>query len=250
MNVPTTLRLQSPLGDRVTFAVARPDPTNASAPAARDGWLRGEELERFARFKVDHARADFLAGRRAAKSALCALHPDTAPADWELVRGEWRQPLPRGPVSGVAVTLAHSGGTAVAVASEERYAFGIDLETVDREAAAVVRTQVTDAETAWAEAGGADAQVRWMLLWTAREALGKRLRTGLLFPERIPATAIWSEHHGIWTARLAGTAAVEMRAVVAGGFAACLAAPPADDGGSWLEPGMRWLATVLADALP
>src|SRR5690606_29223663 len=143
----------------------------------------GNEPARAARFVVDHARADFLAGRIAAKSAVRALRPDAAPpGTWE-VAGALHKP-PRLPevFRGLGITLAHSSGVGVALAHPASWRCGVDLEPADRDAGDVIATQVAPAEAAWAHAAAdADEQrVRWLVLWTVREALGKSLGTGLL----------------------------------------------------------------------
>ena len=232
-------------GANAAVAIVRVGPADLQAgPLA--GWLAREEIDRFHRFKVEHARVDFLAGRIAAKSALIRLVPQSRPADWELVLGVWRQPCVRGPFGGLKVTLAHSAGVAVAVAFDDRWTCGIDLEESTRDAAEVVESQVTGAEADWARAAGADMTTRWMLLWTAREAIGKSFGTGLLFPSFLPASRDWHEIDGFWHARVGNGDLLAIRSIMSGRFAlswlAPAAAAQAPVGGEMLQ----WLRATLA----
>jgi phosphopantetheinyl transferase len=161
-------------------------------------WLRPNEIERFNQFTVDSGRIDFLAGRVAAKSALCALAPETSASDWEIARGLWHQPCPRGPLAGLSVTLAHSAGVAVAIAFDDRWICGVDCEARDRLDVETISGEVSADEAAWARESAGDASSRWLFLWTAREAQGKAKRSGLLFPEALSPTASRSEtEHGL-----------------------------------------------------
>ncbi|MGH8019063.1 MAG: 4'-phosphopantetheinyl transferase family protein [Opitutaceae bacterium] len=225
---------------RAVVALARAQPPDLAA-RAREDWLRGEELDRFERFKVEHARGDFLAGRMAAKSALCALAPDTEARSWEIVRGLWRQPCVRGPAGGLKVTLAHSAGIAVAVAFDDRWTCGIDLERADRDAAEVVESQVTPEEAAWARASDGDITERWMLLWTAREATGKSFGTGLLFPELLPRTHDWNQRDGVWHAQLADGGLLAIRALAVRGFALSWLLPLAAAESPVVLKALQWL---------
>lgn len=156
-------------------------------------WLRQKEIERFNQFAVESGRRDFLAGRVAAKSALCALAPETSANDWEIARGLWHQPCPRGPVAGLSVTLAHSAGVAVAIAFDDRWICGVDCEARERLDVETISGEVSTDEAAWARESPGDASTRWLFLWTVREAQGKAKRSGLLFPEALNPTVSRTE---------------------------------------------------------
>jgi len=231
-------------GPEVALAVARvtTEPGSHRTIAAR--WLAGAEHARAARFAVDHGRADFLAGRVAAKSAAAALVPGgPAAANWEIVAGECEQPLLTTTFPDHAVTIAHADGLGLGLVHARRLRCGIDLEAADRDAGDVIVTQVATTEAGWARAaGGSEEQrQRWLLLWTAREAQGKSLGTGLLEPERLRPTGHWrTATHG-WRAQLDGDPAVQVRAIVAGGWIVSLVLPTEVDA----EAIATWLASAL-----
>jgi 4'-phosphopantetheinyl transferase len=194
-----------------SIAVARVVDDAAAHEVLARQWLRPTELTRYRRFLVDSGRRDFLAGRIAAKSALQALAPSTAAnVDWEVVSGIWQQPSVRGPIAGLGVTLAHAGGTGVAVAFDDRWAAGVDVESLAHPAIETIRTQVTRKEADWAGAchsctiGWDTEPARWLALWTAREAFGKILGTGLGLPEALLPVIGWTPLEWGWTATLAG----------------------------------------------
>ena len=83
--------------------------------------------------------------------------------------------------------------------------------------------------------------MRWLVLWTAREALGKSLGTGLLEPGGLAATKAWLQAAHGWRAGFEGEDGVTVRSVVAGGFVVSVVLPPEAD----TEPPAQWLAQVL-----
>lgn len=233
------------LGPEIALAVARVATDPLAHPTIASHWLAGAEHARAARFAVDHGRADFLAGRIAAKSAAHALVPDApAPAHWGIVAGEFEQPLLGATFPGRAVTIAHAGGLGLGLVHAQRWRFGIDLEPVDRDASDVIATQVAESEAAWARAAGEPAaqRPRWLLLWTAREAQGKSFGTGLLEPERLRPTLGWTPAPHGWRARLSGDDAMQVRSVVVGGWIVSLVLPAeidADAIATWLAGALR-----------
>ena len=208
-----------------------------------DDLLRGEEIARFHRITHVGVRRDFLLGRMAAKTALSACLPDIPAKAWEIRRGCWHQPVVRGPVGGLAVTLAHQEGVAVALAHDDRAMAGIDVEPFDREMAAAVASQVSASEAAWARTmSGAPG---WHLLWTAREALGKLMRSGLLRPQVLAATQDWKRCPAGWTATFEQDDLIAARSVVSRGYVVTwvlprgsLAASAEDELAGWVQAAL------------
>lgn len=138
------------------------------------------EKTRAAAFKVAHARESFILGRLAAKLAVGAL---VGEREWTRIgvsNGVLGQPV----VDAAEVSLSHVEGFAAAVAFPRGCLMGIDLELIDDGRAATVRDEVPlhPAEQAWLQSGQAPEPAARILLWTAREALGKVLRSGLGTP--------------------------------------------------------------------
>lgn len=162
-----------PLG----FAVVREVPDGAILGA----W----EAAQLAGFVFPAKREGFLLGRAAAKHALAALLDEPDHRRIEIRSGVHGQPLVHHPRADRAhVSISHSQGVAVAIAHPPAYPMGIDLESVAPEAAGTILAELamSAAERAWLAAVDLDAATACGVLWTAREALGKALRTGLNSP--------------------------------------------------------------------
>ncbi|MFM8471736.1 MAG: 4'-phosphopantetheinyl transferase superfamily protein [Limisphaerales bacterium] len=88
--------------------------------------------------------------------------------------GGWKPPAP-------SVSLSHVNGRGVAVAFGVGQRVGLDLELIDAKRAETVRQGVplSAEEETWLKATSLPAATALLLLWTAREALGKALGCGL-----------------------------------------------------------------------
>jgi acyl transferase domain-containing protein len=135
-------------------------------------------------------RHEWLLGRAAAKDALrrllLARHGVVVPAaDVEIlpdaygrpeVHGAWRDRLGVSPV----VSLAHTGGVAVALAALDGRALGIDIERISARAEGFEAVAFGPDEHRLLSTLDADAQREWRLrFWCAKEAVGKALGRGL-----------------------------------------------------------------------
>lgn len=229
-------------GPALAVGVARvPAAEPALHRALALSWLRGDEHARCARFQVDHGRADFLAGRMAAKAAVQALAATgVAPHDWEIRSGVHHQPGIAHAFPGCGVSIAHADGVGVALAFASPLRCGVDLEPLSRTADDVIATQVTPAEAAWARAGGAAERERWLVLWTAREAQGKSFGTGLLEPDQLRPTAAWVPVAHGWQAQIVGDDDHQVRSVCAAGRIVSLVLPKEIEA----EAIAQWLAAV------
>ena len=103
--------------------------------------------------------------------------------------GDWQSPplLPTGAADGGwkpparAVSLSQVNGLGVAAAFPAGQKVGLDLELIDARRAETVRNGVplSAEEEAWLKATSLPEATALLLLWTARESLGKALGTGL-----------------------------------------------------------------------
>jgi len=138
-------------------------------------------------------RPEWLSARLAAKDAarrlLAARHGVAlCPADVEIVTDEHGAPQPRvassladGPR--LAVSLAHAGGVAVAVAAEceADEGVGVDVEPVGPKSDDLVLAAFGSDERSLLAALPPGVAAEWTVrLWCAKEALGKALGRGLL----------------------------------------------------------------------
>ena len=181
-------------------------------------FLSEVEVARASAFKFGPPRENFTLGRLAGKLALAAagdasrpltpaLSPDGGEVEdiarrlraFEIGNGERGEPVVRagdllsppslatGATDGgwkppaLAVSLSHVNGLGVAVAFPAGQQVGLDLELIDERRAETVRKGVplSAEEEAWLKATSLPEATALLLLWTARESLGKALGTGL-----------------------------------------------------------------------
>ena len=166
----------------------------------------------------DRRRIDWLLGRVAAKEALAAYLDTTHDlrlkiADIEILSDERGSPYATGDwsVEPIALTIAHAGGVAVAVAGTVRPegplpGIGIDLEPVKREDSSFADVAFTAQEqSVLADLTGAEAD-KWPLrVWCAKEAVGKALGYGLAAGPHSVTVEHIEPSTGIVTMNLAGT---------------------------------------------
>jgi phosphopantetheine--protein transferase-like protein len=147
------------------------------------------EWQRLAVAPMDR-RIDWLAGRIAAKDAVRSLlRPQLGllrPADIEIHVDQNGRPQVRGPWHSAGelphVTIAHSGGEALAIAidGEACAGIGVDIEQVGRVGDVIRRAAFTDQESRWVAAVDEDERPEWTTrFWCAKEAAGKALGCGL-----------------------------------------------------------------------
>lgn len=163
---------------RAVLCFSTLEEARTGAPAV----LSPDEASILAGYRHAKRRESFLAGRWAAKQALGHWAGLTDRRQFSIVPGAFTQPVVNGPVPNLQVTLSHSGPVAAALAFPETHPCGIDIERVDDGLAPTLEGQFSSQERRqWTKAGWSDGQAL-TLLWTAKEALGKALRTGLTVP--------------------------------------------------------------------
>ena len=194
-----------------------------------DAWLSPHERDRQAGMRVLKRRLDFRAGRWTAKQALRAMmaHASGGPArppiasvpeadDIDVPVGSGAVPdlcdidiraaddgapevfFPSGPAPW-AVSIAHSGGRALAVVGAPGVPFGADLETIELRSEAFVEDYFLAYEKRWiASHPEASRPTATTLLWSVKESVLKALREGLREDTRAVETlaggALFTEH--------------------------------------------------------
>lgn len=197
MNVQTLELRHGKIGQRVCFAAVDAVPPQE--------FLSEREKEQLAAFKFAAKKRDFLLGRLAAKCAIGEWIPERDLRLIEIRAGEHGEPLVQHAQAGSAeVTVSHSHGLAVALAYSATFPMGIDLETVSAVSAGAIMSELgtSGPEQAWLAAAGVDEATACCVLWTAREALGKALKSGLDRPlGTLSLTEIRAVGDGDWVGR-------------------------------------------------
>jgi phosphopantetheinyl transferase len=158
------------------------------------GVLDAQERSTCDGFRHEARRMSYLAGRWVAKQALAVLAGVPDPGRFGIGSGVFSQPLvARAPAGNLQVSISHSGPWAAAVAFPEGHPLGVDLEDwADRDQSPFEEYLSPD-ERAWADGFPLGAKAARGVLWTAKEALSKAIRTGLMTPLGLYETRGWTQ---------------------------------------------------------
>jgi 4'-phosphopantetheinyl transferase len=149
-------------------------------------FLHPAERSYYDGLRVDKRRLSYLLGRWASKKAIAQLVPDVAPADIAIEPGVFRFPVVKCPgMHGMQVSISHCDEAAVALAFPEEHPMGIDIESICCDKSEVMRSQLGEDELALMAGCPLSFAAGCTLMWTAKEALSKVLRTGLTIDLRV-----------------------------------------------------------------
>ena len=148
-------------------------------------WLSAEERERAGRFVFAHDRGSFIAAHALLRETL-SEYEDVPPGAWEFSAGPHGKPALAGAHAGrdVAFNLAHTRGL-VACAVGRGALVGIDVEPIEQkiDTLDLARRFFAPSETqALEECEEHDRHIRFIELWTLKEAFVKALGEGLSHP--------------------------------------------------------------------
>lgn len=151
---------------------------------SRLDWLTPGERVRFARFRFEKRRRDWLLGRWTAKNALLGItgwsRRDIARIEVAAAPDGAPLPMLDGERCVAQLSLSHSNGRAFATVSQGTAALGCDIELVEPRSAAFIETYFTPSEVE--RVARVDPRYRDLLvtmIWSAKESTLKALRTGL-----------------------------------------------------------------------
>lgn len=146
-----------------------------------DAWLGRRERAGMSNHRTEKRRAEWRAGRWAAKSAV-ASRLGVSQAQVEVVAAADGAPqalladrrLP------VCVSISHRDGSAVALATPPEVAAGCDLELIEARAKGFAADWLTPSELAEVDAAtSTERDALITLIWSAKESVLKALRLGL-----------------------------------------------------------------------
>lgn len=155
---------------------------------AKETFLHPDELATFADMKFEARQRSFLLGRYCAKRAVTSYADRSAPTEIVIRSGIFSQPIVHWPgYPNVQAAISHTGLWGSAIAFPEEHPMAIDLEVVDSDRIRTIQSQLTTEETSLIETLSAPKEDGYTFAWTAKEALSKVLKCGMMTPFEILA---------------------------------------------------------------
>lgn len=149
-------------------------------------YLHPDEQKYYETLKFEKRIRSYLIGRITAKQAVAALTGETDLTGISIQSGIFTQPIVNSVNNqNIKVSITHCDDFGAAIAFPEAHPLGIDLEKIYLDKTEVLERQMTQAEQELIRTQPYSYETMLTLLWTAKEALSKVLKTGLMTPFRI-----------------------------------------------------------------
>lgn len=150
-------------------------------------YLHSEELAYYETLIYDRKKLSYLIGRFSAKQAIIQIVKDLDLSDIRIDYGQFRYPLVHYKNNdGLHVSYSHSSNVAIALAYPESAPLAVDIELIEEDKEPVIISQLTAEEINLVKQLSYSESIKSLtLFWTAKEALSKVLRTGLMTPFEI-----------------------------------------------------------------
>ena len=151
---------------------------------SKEEFLHSEELEKFSSMQYEARQSSYLLGRFCGKHAITTLDPSINPRDIRIRPGVFTQPVVdcRGSAADIQISISHSHGWGTALAFPEEHPMAIDIEQIEESRIDTIKTQLTTEEMVLLDAVGGNKAATYTAAWTAKEALSKALKCGMMTP--------------------------------------------------------------------
>lgn len=145
-------------------------------------YLHPEEHGFYARLQFEKRIKSYLMGRFVAKQAVAAFIGEEDLRSIFIQSGIFTQPVVVSNKHNVQVSISHCDNFGAALAFPEAHPMALDIEKINPDKRAVLESQITEAERELLCTCSPSYDIGLTLLWTAKEALSKVLKTGLTTP--------------------------------------------------------------------
>jgi 4'-phosphopantetheinyl transferase len=136
-------------------------------------------------FSFQRRQHSYMLGRYAAKLAVAHYRGISSLNEICITTGVFGQPIVRD-IPNTGVTISHSGNWAAAIAFPEEHTMGIDIECYPGQYESVINNSMSVTELPIAdELKTLQNPIGDYIIWTAREAMSKILKSGLSIPLHI-----------------------------------------------------------------
>lgn len=145
--------------------------------------LHSQEKAHFETLKFAKRRKSYALGRITAKHAISSFVNEKDPRHILIQQGVFSHPVVNFRENpNVQVSITHCDDLGASIVFSEMCPMGIDIERVNFENQKVIRAQLTNKEISLLETLPYSQHEMLALFWTAKEALSKILKTGLMTP--------------------------------------------------------------------
>jgi 4'-phosphopantetheinyl transferase len=149
-------------------------------------FLSYSERNRYNFLKADIKRHEYLLGRLAVKHSVAGLLKVDNLSEIIVESGVFNQPIVKFenpiPHCNIQVSLTHSDNIAASIAFPEEHPVGIDYQVLDEDLYMVVESQLTHYELDLYKKLSLSKGKVLNVIWTAKEAISKVMKTGLMTP--------------------------------------------------------------------
>jgi len=149
-------------------------------------------------FETGLLRLRYAAGRYCAKQAIGFYNPALQNQTINIGSGIWGYPYVDDDVKGqMNISIAHSDEAAIAVCTHGALPVGVDMEDYKKVKDAIFLSLFTDKEKMLLTIPKKQSEMLHVM-WVAKEAAAKALRTGFLLPESFFEVSGIIEKEGVW----------------------------------------------------
>lgn len=148
-------------------------------------YLHPQERKYFNSLTFENRIRSYLMGRIVAKQAVAALIGEKNLTNIIIQSGIYTQPVVVSSKQNIQVSITHCDDFGAGLAFPEAHPMGIDLEMINCDKRNVLEKQITRSEKELIIFSPFSCVAGLTLLWTAKEALSKVLKTGLMTPFEI-----------------------------------------------------------------
>ncbi|WP_347489145.1 4'-phosphopantetheinyl transferase superfamily protein [Desulfoscipio sp. XC116] len=149
-------------------------------------YLHPQELRYFETLTFEKRKRSYLLGRYSAKHALSILTGETNLWDVHIKQGIFNHPIVINKKNqNIQVSISHCDNIGAAVAFPESLPMGIDIEQIDFNKNNLLELPITEKEKELIKTLPFSNSIMLIVLWTAKEALSKILKTGMATPFQV-----------------------------------------------------------------
>jgi len=127
----------------------------------------------------------YLIGRYVAKQAVAAVTGEVDLTNICIESGVFTQPIVVSGKQNIQVSITHCEHCGAAIAFPEAHPMGIDIEKINPAKRYVLESQITENEQKQIRSREFSYDTGLALLWTAKEAISKVLKTGFMVPLQV-----------------------------------------------------------------